>query len=286
MILIDSMMLIRRCYAKMGFLKNTKGINTGMEFGVLRSLEMLHKKYANHQIVICFDSPRSLRKEVNPEYKANRKREMPNDFYLRLNQFKRFLCEIYHTCECEGYEADDVMFTLSKNPGGHLIYTNDKDLLQAVKQNVVVLKSFMSKLYVWDSAKVIETFNVTPNLFGMYQAFIGDKIDNVIGIKRIPKKLLSDLISWAWKCNLPLKETLDEIITADWSHAMSEKVHDFVHSGQFTRNYEMVKLKLLAGLAIKEPGLDKIFITNKLNEWEIRTLQLCKGYACLENEEF
>jgi len=285
MIIIDMMMLIRRCYAKMDFLKNDAGVPTGLEFGTLRTIEMLQKKY-DQKVILCFDHPHNFKRDEYPSYKANRK-SAGEDFYLRLAKFKKFLQCLYVTVEMEGYEADELMFTIAKvNPEQNYVYTNDHDLLQVCDEHNVVVKSFHSKLFEWDAEKVTKEYGVPPYLLAVFFAFTGDKVDNIEGVPRINKKYLASLINWSYENDLELDELVEEICTADWGAKTKEALNSFVGNGQFGMNYRLIKLKLVPKMFAQPPTEDKEFVKECLLYWNIRTLKLCAGYDLLQDEEF
>lgn len=288
MLLIDTQMLIRRCYAKMDFLKNQAGVPTGMEFGTLNSLQGLQNKFPDQQVVLCLDSMQSWRKDKHPEYKANRERITEGSYWMRLGAFQKFLKCVYYTAGKTKYEADDIMFTLSRTQEGpHYIYTNDKDLLQAINDNVKVLKSFASKLYLWDIAAVKEKYySLKPEFLPEFRAFVGDGSDNLFGVPRIKKAFLAQLITWAHDNGISLHCMLGEIATAEWSENMRGDIITFIESGIFDRNYELMKLTTVPDIQIIEPISDDEYVAKKLKEWNIYSLKLSKKYNLCESEEF
>ncbi len=286
MLLIDVSMLVRRCYAKLSFLTNSEGVPTGIEFGTLRTLEMLQRKYPDQEIVLCFDSPKCFKREWCSEYKANR-RQLDKSFYERFEEFKKFLRCLYANLEIEGLEADELMFSIAKTiPGLHFIYTNDHDLLQAISLNVKVLKSFHSKRFVWDVDKVKQEYGVDAAALPTYFAFTGDKVDNITGVPRIPKHSLACLINWTVDCELSIDEMLTEIKTAGWSPNMKTAIAEFIDSGRWHLNYELIKLKTIDELVFFELTRDDDLVINKLKEWEIYSLLISKKYNLIGNDEF
>jgi len=283
MMLIDSLMLMRRCQAKMDFLKNSKSLKTGMEFGTLRSIEMLEKQYPDQKIVICFDSRKrgqNTRRNINTSYKANRAK-WTDEFKARYAKFKKFLECAYATCEQDGCEADDVMYALSRScPGPHYIYTNDDDLLQAVndKLEVKVLKSWNSKLFPWNEESVLVRYGVKPKDLAVLRAFTGDKSDNLKGVERIGKAYLTKLVRWCAKKNKDLNETAKIIRNADWKGVTKQRVIDFFDSFGFKHNHMCMILEENPHITIQEQIVDSHYVIECLNEWEIATLKICEEY--------
>ncbi len=303
MLLIDGMMLVRRCHAKMDFLKNSKGQSTGLEYGFLRSIQSLQKKMPTHTVVICFDPKTSPKRNPNEGcYKANRT-PMPAEFYERVDVFKRFLKSFYPIVEHPDNEADDLLAVLSRDyDGPHYIYTNDDDLLQCIdeQRQVFVLKSFGSKLFEWNTMKVLKKYGVLPKDLPLFRTFVGDKSDNLFGVPRIPRKYLAKLICWKTQCNMNLNKFIKELKTADWSDKMRAAIVHFIDEGNFWYNYELMHLTVPdwngpddfpVPWPIPEPELDKDFVLSKLQEWEIRTLKICEPFlkdiaVTLKGEEF
>ena len=287
MLIVDVSMLVRRAYSKMNFLRNSMGVPTGLEYGTMRSLEMLKKIYPDQKVVLCYDSRHNFKRDADPNYKAGRV-SPGKEFYKRFNEFKEFLGCLYPSVEKEGYEADDLMFSIAvTTPGPHLLYTNDKDLLQAVSRNknIVQLKSFHSKLFTWDEDKVWEEYGVTPGLLPVFMTFVGDAVDNILGIPRIPKKFLAALIMWAYENGMTIDEMLHEIANAKWSLNMKLTIQEFIDSGQWQRNYDLIKLKATS-YQIRHIVTDDVFVIAMLKHWEIYTLGLSKKYGLVGSEEF
>ncbi len=281
MILIDGNMLAHRAFHKMDFLKNSKGVHTGMEYGFLRSIESLIRRFPEHQIIICFDTKHNRKRDKCARYKANRSK-MKDTFYQRLIQLQKFLLNFWNIAMMDGEEADDVMYTLSKTMDDSKVcylYSNDNDLLQCVTDKIFVLKSHESSLYVWDEDTVEEKFGVPPGLLVLYRSFIGDKSDNLLGVTRIQKKILVDAIhnSMSTIGFYPSLIAIDIIGHTGWSLNMANKIEEFVESGLWLENYELMKLEKCE-VTMSLLKLNKDHVIAKLQEWEIGSLDLCLKY--------
>lgn len=289
--LIDMSMLMYRCMHRMDDeIKNSKGLSTGLEFGSLRSLQGLGKKYPDHKIVLCFDS-KTDKRDIDENYKANRS-EMQDTTKLRIGVFQGFCKKIYAWSSKDGLEADDVMFSLStlsivqnesferRLPLQHYIYTNDNDLLQAVSGTVTVLKSFRSNLYEWGPDKVLEKYGVVPERLPLFRAFAGDSSDNLPGVNRIPKKKLAAFVN-------SLEESTPDCTVANdidmFSENMQAEIIAFTSMGQLDRNYKLMHLTYQHCEIIEPSGEE---ISTMLKYWEIFSLNICKELVDLSNEEF
>jgi len=292
MMIVDMSMLMHRCYAKMDFLKNSDGVPTGLEFGTLRTLEMLEKKYPDQELMLVFDTHRNFRREKHPDYKSNRT-PMSDDFYQRVDTFKKFLKCRWPCCQELGYEADDVMHSIaSRASSKSFIYTNDHDLLQCVSENVVVLKSFKSQLFVWDRQKVMDTYGLPPAYLTHYFAFVGDPIDALPGVPRINKKYLSKLIFWC-KCQAGFDDErmLQEVLAAEWGSKVKVSLTEFIEEGLWHYNFELMNLSTISELFSTGPTNNDEFLVECLKKWNIYTLRMCDKYRehfekLLKDEEF
>lgn len=130
-------------------------------------------------------------------YKANRE-AMPGDLAQQLPYIRRSL-EAFHIpmLEAEGFEADDVIGTLSKRGAelGHEVFivSSDKDMMQLVNDRVKILNPMKDNL-ILDRAKVEETLGVPPERVVDVMALRGDTIDNIPGAPGIGDKGSVELI--------------------------------------------------------------------------------------------
>lgn len=146
---------------------------------------------------ICCDAPPYWRSAVNPEYKAQRAEVSE----LAIEQFRRVRERLEKDGELlwrvKGFEADDVIAQacrIAEERGDTVtIATNDKDLLQLVSANTVVLATNSGD--VINAEGVAEKFGVPPPLIAQLLAMTGDKSDNVPGIPRVGVKTAAKLIN-------------------------------------------------------------------------------------------
>jgi len=252
-----------------------------MEYGFLRSVESLERKFPGQKIIICFDTKNNKKKEKYPErYKANRTK-MKDKFYERLNELQNFLLNFWDSAWQEGEEADDVMYSIAKNTEEVVyLYSNDNDLLQCINETTFVLKSHESSLYIWDEEKVKEKYGVPPELLVMLRSFVGDSSDNLDGVPRIQKRILVDAIYYALANGWTEPEHIAEHVIdyTSWSPAMLIKLHEFSRSGLWAENYELMKLQECE-YVYAEQKLTEEYVVLKLKEWEIGSLNLCKPYS-------
>ena len=184
-------------------MRTSDGIPTWAVFGFFKAIFDLLKKdeLKIDAIVVTFDvSHQTFRTEAYEEYKANREK-MPDDMSSQMELIyeglEAFDIPIYMK---EGFEADDVIGTISKKATefGHrtLILTGDQDSFQLIDKEGFVKVIIPSKgdlvMYDWD--KVYEKLGVYPNQVIDYKALRGDTSDNIPGVKGIGEKTAQNLL--------------------------------------------------------------------------------------------
>lgn len=205
LILIDGHALAFRQYYALERtnMKTTDGIPSWAVYGFFKSIFDLlkNKNLSPDAIAVAFDvSHRTFRVEKFPEYKSNRS-SMPDPMKVQMDLIyeglKAFNIPIYTK---EGYEADDVIGTISKKACelGHkvLILTGDQDAFQLVDKEgcVKVILPTKGELveYNWD--KIFEKLGVYPDQVVDYKALRGDTSDCIPGIKGIGEKTAQKLL--------------------------------------------------------------------------------------------
>ena len=148
-------------------------------------------------LAIIFDHSRcSFRKEIYPQYKANRLAP-PDDLIVQFKIIRQAV-EAFNICMIEkpGVEADDIIAsyaTKAEASGAKVnIISSDKDLMQLVNTNIEIYDASKDKII--REAEVIEKWNVTPQQMVDLQALIGDSSDNIPGVKGIGPKGAAKLL--------------------------------------------------------------------------------------------
>lgn len=189
--------MIHRAFHATGELQTSYGFPTGAIWGTLNMMLRFIDKYKPTHILVCYDaqSPKSVRKDIYPEYKANRvKVNAVSAEELIIRKF--FQLFNIATVELEGYEADDLIATAVtklKDSMDIVIVTGDKDMLQLIQPGVQVFDSMKNIWY--DDTEAFKKFGVKPDQIGDYLALVGDAVDNVPGVEGIGPKGASKLLA-------------------------------------------------------------------------------------------
>jgi len=188
--LVDAMGYIFRAYfAPMDRLQTSTGIPTKVPylFATMMRRLLSNKDRRPDYVAVVFDvAAPTFRDKLFADYKAQRP-AMPDDLAIQIPFVRRY-CEAMRLpiLEYPGYEADDVIGTLSRLAAKEkletFIVTSDKDLLQLVNKDVVVLNPAKGDLLV-DEKKVEELMGVPPSQVADVMALMGDSIDNIPGAR-------------------------------------------------------------------------------------------------------
>lgn len=190
LLLVDGLSILFRSFYAMPSMINIHGQNIGGVHGFIRQLlSMLYNKKPTH-MVVAFDTGKpTWRHEKSNIYKANRK-PSPIELYHQF-QWARDVCNSI-TVPCVdfmSYEADDVIASYVRRYSGTMdieIVSGDKDLMQLIKNNVVLYNTF-EKRYT-DSKAVVQKWGVRPSQIGDMLALIGDTADGIKGITGVGPK--------------------------------------------------------------------------------------------------
>ncbi|PLX85316.1 MAG: DNA polymerase I [Desulfuromonas sp.] len=195
--LIDGSSYIYRAYYAIRHLSNSKGFATNAVYGFTNMLLKVVREHAPDHLAVIFDAKGpTFRKEIYPEYKANRS-AMPEDLVPQIPIIKKTV-EAFNmpALELDGYEADDIIATLArrfeKEGMDVTVVTGDKDLMQIVSDKVRLLDTM--KDVVSGPAEVAERFGGSPDKVVEVQALAGDSSDNVPGVPGIGEKTAVVLI--------------------------------------------------------------------------------------------
>ncbi len=157
---------------------------------LFRILEQEKPKY----LVAAFDTGKTFRNEIFSDYKATRAK-MPDDLVVQMGRIRQIV-DVFNIprIEKEGYEADDVLGTIARQAVaqglGVKIITGDRDLLQLVDERIIVnlSGSKLADAKDFTPKEVKATLGVRPDQVVDYKALVGDKSDNIPGVRGIGEK--------------------------------------------------------------------------------------------------
>lgn len=201
-VIVDGNSLINRAYFAMSELKNSKGVYTGGAYGLIKMIMSLTEQFNPSHFCVAFDMKGpTKRHEAYAEYKGTRK-GMPEELAMQMPIAKDLLDALkISRIEFQGYEADDLIGTLSKralDEGFEVnVVTGDKDALQlvAIGARVHITKKGISELKLYTDDTVMEELGVHADQVIDFKGLSGDSSDNIPGIPGVGPKTAAKLLT-------------------------------------------------------------------------------------------
>ncbi|MBQ9984478.1 MAG: DNA polymerase I [Lachnospiraceae bacterium] len=315
-LLVDGHSILNRAFYGLPDLTNSKGQHTNAVLGFVNIiLKVLEEEKPTH-FAVAFDvHKKTFRHEMFEDYKGTRK-GMPEELRSQVPLMKELLCAMGVTVlEAPGYEADDVIGTLSRigeRAGMEVsVLSGDRDLLQLATERVLIkipkTKGGQTTVENYHAEDVVALYGVTPMEFIDMKGLMGDTSDNIPGVPGIGEKTAGKIISTYHTIEnayahveeitpKKAKENLTEfyeqaimskvLATIKCDAPIDSRLEDMVYQDLFTsKAYEMVKqleLKsLLKHFDVAEEKVELTFVTNLITdlgdmEAYFSTLMNCK----------
>lgn len=173
-----------------------KGKHTEIIYGFFRHINELARKFDTNKFIFCWDSRASLRKEIYPEYKSNRRlnqtpedKELDQIAYQQFNELKNTVLPKFgfkNVFYKEGYESDDIIASIVKEmPGRYIVVSNDNDLFQLL--DYCTLYNISTKSLT-DKETFERTYGISSRKWHLVKAIAGCSSDNVSGAKGVGEK--------------------------------------------------------------------------------------------------
>jgi DNA polymerase-1 len=275
-ILMDLSWMLHRNYHSFNWMSvdiNGYKRPTGHIYGVLYTIETLRSKYPNYAVVLCQDGIPVGRQELSGSndvgYKDGRA-ELAFDFYkdIPIIEAAAYLTPSVFWAYNEDKESDDLMYALAKQSerlfdGKNLIYSGDNDLLQAIDENISVVRKTgkdgslieITSETVSEAEEFVKKFyGVPPKKLPLFRSIIGDSSDNLKGIPRFPRRLAAVIV---------MSSNSFEDIFKFSPVTQTEKKYILLlneNRSLVTFNYQMMKLSddFNVNLFRKRPDADKV----------------------------
>jgi len=276
--LVDAFALIFRGYY--AFIKNprinSKGVDTSAIMGFMNSLLDVIKRERPDHLAVCFDKGGSVdRVEMFEAYKANRD-ETPEAIKIAVPYIQEILRAMHIPIMVkEGFEADDVIGTLSKQAEKEgyktFMVTPDKDFAQLVSENIFMYKPRFGGGYdIWGIPEVQAKFEVTDPIQVIdFLGMMGDSSDNIPGLPGVGEKTAKKFLA-AYGSMENLLENTHEL-----KGKLKEKVEGAKELGMLSKKLATIMLDVPVTFNAKDfeldqPDIEKV--TELFNELEFRNL--------------
>ena len=200
---IDGNSILNRAFYGIRQLTNHEGLPTNAVYGFLATLFKLQDEEQPDRTIVCFDvKEKTFRHLKFDTYKATRK-GMPDELAAQLPITKQVLDALGVTrCELAGYEADDLLGTISRRADEHgdtcVVVTGDRDSLQLVGGGTTVMlvstRMGQTTYQTYDTAAFREKYGFDPIRLIDLKALMGDSSDNIPGVPGIGEKTAMQLL--------------------------------------------------------------------------------------------
>ena len=262
LLVIDGNSILNRAFYGIRLLTNRNGLYTNALFGMVniiqKQLDALSPDYA----AIAFDlhAP-TFRHKMYSEYKAGRK-PMPEELRMQMPYAKQLARVLGLTVlELEGYEADDILGTLSDmatqaDQVQAYILTGDRDSLQLINSRVHVLLAGNTDTVEYDAEAFFNKYGVRPDQYVDVKALMGDSSDHIPGVPGIGEKTGFSLISRFGT----LDAVYENIDSVDITKAVRNKLINGQDSAILSRDLARICCCVPLGITLDEisyHGLDR-----------------------------
>ena len=286
-LLIDSMNTFLRSFAVIPNV-NTQGNHVGGLIGFMKSLGYAIKLIQPTRVILVFDGQGNItnRRNIYADYKGTRKIKR----ITRWNSFSTLEEESSSISEqmmrlidylkvlpvnlsiIDKIEADDtIAYLAQKLKGDIIIYSADQDFLQLVNDRVTVYSPIKKKFY--KQQDVFENYGLYPKNFITMKCLMGDKSDNIPGVKGLGEKKLFKLFpELSENKKFTLKEAYQKSTNNIEEHGLYGNIHLF--KNQLEINYELMNLENMELNEADEKELDDLIKAETHNFNKTKFLQM------------
>lgn len=249
LVLIDGHSILNRAFYGVPVFANSEGLHTNAVFGFLNILFKIIDEQKPDYLAVAFDVHQpTFRHEMFKEYKGTRKPMLP-ELREQVPVIKEMLNKMnIKTVELPGYEADDVIGTLSKR--GEMegmevaVISGDRDLLQLASDKITICipktKKGQTTVEEYKASDVKEAYKVTPIEFIDVKALMGDSSDNIPGVPGIGEKGATAIIS--------------QFGSIENAYEHAEEITNTRNKNALLEHYDMAQMsKTLATINIESP---------------------------------
>lgn len=279
LLLVDGSALLHRAYHAYPPLKTKSGEIVGAVYGVASILISALEAEKPTHVMVAWDLPKPTFRHIKyVGYKAQRPKA-DEEMVLQIPLVKEVIntMGVLQVAE-EGYEADDIIGTLSKlgsDENDVVILTGDQDTMQLVSDHVRVLTPAKgaNPPVLYGPDEVFNKYGVHPNQIVDYKALIGDPSDNIPGVAGIGPKGASSLIKMFGSLERIYRDIKE--VQLHYGELMAKKLADGKESALMSQDLSriVVDMKLDVALeAMEYRGLQGQALKDKFEELGFKSL--------------
>ncbi|MFH2085352.1 MAG: 5'-3' exonuclease H3TH domain-containing protein [bacterium] len=277
LLLVDGSALLHRAYHAYPPLTSKTGEIVGAVYGVVSILiSALDSEKPTH-VMVAWDLPKpTFRHEKYVGYKAQRPKA-DEEMVLQIPLVKEVIGAMgIVQVEQEGYEADDIIGTLSMNQEGEVvILTGDQDTMQLVSPHVRVLTPAKgaNPPVLYGPDEVWNKYGVHPEQMVDYKALVGDPSDNIPGVAGIGPKGAANLIKTFGSLERIYRDIKE--VQTQFGELTAKKLADGRESAFMSQDLSKIVTDMPLSVKIEEMeyrGLQSVGLREKLEELGFKSM--------------
>ena len=251
LLVIDGNSILNRQFYGIRPLSTKEGIFTNAVFGFTKVLLSEIDALSPAFVAVAFDlKDKTFRHKKYDAYKAGR-RKMPDELAMQFPYAKKMIEALgCHVLSLSGYEADDILGTLSKMADGDThtyLLTGDRDALQLVSDKTTVLLCTNKEVLKITPEVFFELYGVTPAQFIDVKALMGDSSDNIPGVAGVGEKTALRMIAEAGTLDA-VYENLSKYATTS---ALFRKMSEGKDSAYLSRELATIFCEVPLGITVE-----------------------------------
>lgn len=279
-IIIDGMALLFRHFFATSFrnqfMYNSKDQPTNGVQGMLRhTFKLLEITGANNVIIAWDMGSKSVRNDWFDGYKANRPAP-PEELKPQFDLIKNVMHDLgFHQEGVIGYEADDVIGTVSTHIDNLTIVSGDRDLLQLINNTnkILLTKKGYTEYHHYDMATFTEQYGIHPRQFIDVKALMGDTSDGYSGVQGIGEKTALKLI----QTHGSVENLLNSLDT------LTPKMQDKIQADLESLNMSLRLAEIIKDVPLK---MDQLITNSQYNYDEATTIKVLQDYDLRITEKY
>lgn len=259
LLIVDGNSIMNRAFYGVRPLTTKDGLHSNAVFGVVNILEKQIEAIKPDYTAVAYDlKAPTFRHKMYAEYKAGR-HAMPDELQEQVPFVKDCTSGLgFRRLEFEGYEADDILGTLSRLSVGEDVFcyilTGDRDALQLIGERVHVLLAGNKETTDMGVSEFSEKYGILPTQFVDVKALMGDSSDNIPGVPGIGEKTALKLISEYGS----LDNIYESIDTAGHTPSLYKKLTEGKESAYLSRTLAKINCEVPLGISLTDLRFDGI----------------------------
>ncbi len=277
LVLIDGNSIANRAFYALPLLTNKQGLYTNAVYGFAQIVLKIIDEIKPDYMLVAFDAGKiTFRHSDYKEYKGKRLKtptELSGQFPMMKELLNAF--QLKHT-ELSGYEADDIIGTITKEAEGKdietIIYTGDKDMLQLASNQVSVYltRKGITEIDAYSPKEIMDKYQLTPSQIIDLKGLMGDASDNIPGVPGVGEKTALKLLHQYYSVENVL-EHIGEIAGKKLKENLEENKEQAILSKQLATIYREVPMEIhLEDTFVQEMEQDKVL--ELFNKWDFHSL--------------